>query len=178
MAILDLSKKLMYDFHYNFARKKWKKIEFCFTDTDSLSYEIETEDVFKDIAEDVEEKFDTSDFEKEPFLGFPVGKNKKKVGFFKDEACGKQIAEFCGHSFLPDGKEKTKCKGVSKAAVGKKITFQDNKYCLFSRKEAIRDMNVIRSRNHELFSETVLKIALNCDDDKRFILEDGIGILA
>ena len=66
-----------------YAKKKWEKIELCFTDADSFFYEIETEDVFKNTAEDVEEKFDTSDFEKEPFPGFPVGKNKKKVGSFQ-----------------------------------------------------------------------------------------------
>jgi len=63
MSILDLSKTLMYDFHYNYIKKKFSsKVNLLFTDTDSLCYEIETEDFFKDISADVQEKFDTSNF--------------------------------------------------------------------------------------------------------------------
>ena len=60
MAILDLSKTLMYDFHYKYGKKQ----KLLFTDTDSLCYEIETEDFFQDISGDVDAKFDTSNFEK------------------------------------------------------------------------------------------------------------------
>ena len=53
MAILDLFKTLMYEFHYEYAKKKWKDLQLCFTDTDSLLYEIGKEDFFADIAKDV-----------------------------------------------------------------------------------------------------------------------------
>jgi len=63
MSILDLSKTLMYDFHYNYIKKKFgSKVILMFTDTGSLCYEIETEDFFKDISADLQEKFDTSNF--------------------------------------------------------------------------------------------------------------------
>ena len=78
MGILDLSKSLMYDFHYKYILPKYgNKAKLLFTDTDSLCYEIETEDFFKDISGDVETKFDTSNFEKNHPSGIPVGKNKK-----------------------------------------------------------------------------------------------------
>ena len=56
MSILDISKTLMFDFHFNFAKKKWPNCRLCFTDTDSLLYEIETDDFLKDIAPHVDEK--------------------------------------------------------------------------------------------------------------------------
>ena len=62
-AILDISKTLMFDFHYNYIRKKYEdKAELLFTDTDSLMYLIQTEDFFKDIKKDIKKKFDTSDY--------------------------------------------------------------------------------------------------------------------
>ena len=78
MAILDLSRTRMYDFHYNYILPKYgKKEKRLFKDTDSVCYEIETEDFFQDISNDVEAKFDTSNFEKNHPSKIPVGKIKK-----------------------------------------------------------------------------------------------------
>ena len=97
MAILDLSKSLMYDFHYGYILPKYgKNQKLLFTDTDSLCYEIETEDFYKDISGDVEDNFDTSNFPKDHPSGIPVGKNKKVPGMMKDEAGGRIIEEFVG----------------------------------------------------------------------------------
>ena len=66
MAIVDLSKLLMYDFHYNYMLKKYN-IKVMFADTDSLCYEIKTDDVYKDLFQD-KELFDNSDYPKKTVL--------------------------------------------------------------------------------------------------------------
>ena len=91
ICILDLSKTLMYDFHYNYIKPKYgAKAKFSFTDTDKLMYEIQTEDFYKDINVDVKHRFDTN----HP-SGIPSGLNKM-LGMFKDEVGGKVIDEFVG----------------------------------------------------------------------------------
>ena len=185
MSILDLSKTLMYDFHYNYIKKKYGyKAKLLFTDTDSLAYEIQTDDFYADIAGDVERLFDTSDYPKDHPSGIKAGVNKKVIGMFKDEAAGNQIEEFVGlraklYSYkMFEGKEHKKCKGVKKNVVENTITHDDYKSTLFSRQEQYRTMNVIRSYKHEMYTEQVNKIALSSDDDKRVIREDGVHTLA
>ena len=85
LCILDLSKTFMYDFRYNYIAKKYgRKQNLLFTDTDSLAYEIKTEDFYQDISSDVEEKFDTSNYAKNPPSGIKTGCNKKVIGMMKD----------------------------------------------------------------------------------------------
>ena len=92
MCILDLSKTMMYDIHYNYIKEKYgQAATLLFTDTDSLAYEIDTEDFYKDINPDVERLFDTSNYPSSHESGIKVGVNKKIPGMFKDEAGGKQI---------------------------------------------------------------------------------------
>ena len=96
-AILDLSKTLMFDFHYNYIRERFKdKAELLFTGTDSLMYLIQTEDFYQDINRDIRRKFDTSDYPEKHPSGIKTGINKKVIGKFKDEASGKQITHFVG----------------------------------------------------------------------------------
>ena len=185
MCILDLSKTLMYDFHYNYIKKKYgSKAKLLFTDTDSLCYVIETEDFYKDISGDVEAKFDTSNYAKCHPSGIPVGVNKKVIGMFKDECGGKVMQEFVElraklYSYkMYEGQEQKRCKGVKQSVVRNKISFEDYKICLFSRKEQMRKTNVIRSHKHVVYTEEVNKVVVSADDDKRVILKDGIHTLA
>ena len=96
---------------------------------------------------------------------------------FKDEAGGKLLAEFVGlraksYSFITDKGEEKKCKGIKKSVVKKGLTHEDYKNCLLSQEEQRRTMNVIQSHQHEVYTETVNKIALSSKDDKRIICED------
>ncbi|XP_022777903.1 uncharacterized protein LOC111319374 [Stylophora pistillata] len=182
MCILDLSKTLMYDFHYNFIKRKYRdKAELLFTDTDSLCYEIHTSDFYKDIIDDVDRLFDTSNIPKEHSSGIPTGVNKKVIGMFNDEAGGKIIEKFIGlraklysYKMFEDGKEEKKCKGVKKGVVESTICYDDYERCLFDGEKQLRKMNTLRSRKHDMFMEEINKVALSADDDKRIILPDKI----
>ena len=185
MCILDLSKTIMYDFHYSYIKPKYgDKAKLLFTDTDSLMYEIETEDFYKDISGDVKDRFDTSNYPENHPSGIPTGINNKVLGMFKDEAGGRNIIEFVGlrsklYSILmEDGNENKKCKGIKKSVVERSIRHEDYKKCLITGKEQYRKQNILRSRDHEVYTEEVNKIALASMDDKSYILEDGINTMA
>ena len=185
MCILDLSKTIMYNFHYNYIKPKYGEMaKLLFTDTDSLVYEIETDDFYKDISPDVRDMFDTSNYPKNHPSGIETGVNKKVINMFKDEAGGKQIAEFVGlraklYSYRMDnGEEIKKDKGVKASVVKNTISFNDYMDCLFNKKPQMRQMNLIRSDKHDVYTETVNKVALSADDDKRIICEDGIHTFA
>ena len=185
MCILDLSKTVMFDFHYNYIKPKYgDKAKLLFTDTDSLMYLIETEDFFKDISEDVKDRFDTSDYPENHPSEIPTGINKKVLGMFKDAAAGKIIKEFVGlraklYSYkMDEGEESKKCKGIKKQVVTTSITHEDYKTCLRTGKEQLRKQNILRSYEHEVYTEEVNKVALSAQDDKRYILGDGVHTLA
>ena len=175
----------MYRFHYEYVKPKWgDRAKLLFTDTDSLCYEIQMDDVYEDISGDVNKWFDTSNYDKDHPSGLYSGKNKKVIGFYKDECGGKFIDEFVGlkaksYSFeTSDGKTEKKCKGIKKYVVKNHITHEDYKECLFSRQSQLRTMNTIRSRQHDVGSEQINKTALSADDDKRIVLKDKIHTLA
>ena len=142
--------------------------------------QIKTKDFYKDISDDVTEWFDTSNYKENHPSGIPTGMNKNVIGMMKDEAGGKQITEFVGlrsklYAYkMDDGKEEKKCKGVKKGVVKKEITLEDYKNWLFTKEEQQRTMNAIRSRKHNIHTETITKIALSANDDKRTITNDGV----
>ena len=189
-AILDLSKTLMYDFHYNYIKDLYdSRAQLLFTDTDSLMYEIKTKDFYEDIKDDIYEKFDTSDYPTNHPSELLTGINKKVIGKFKDEACGKQITHFVGlrpklYSYKMDRGSSgenppvKKCKGVKSNVVKKTIDFDDYVNCLLKDKKEMRTMKIIKSDKHEIYSKEVNKIALSNEDDKRMVLNDKIHTLA
>ena len=163
--------------------------ELMFTDTDSLSYLIHTDDFYKDISEDIKTKFDTSDYPPNHTSGILTGINKKVIGMFKDEVAGKQITHFvglrpklysfkveCGQGVQPLATKK--CKGIKKNVVKKGTSFEDYVHCLFSGEKQMRSMKIIRCENHDIYSKEVNKIALSNEDDKRKVLRDKIHTMA
>ena len=93
LSILEISKTLMYEFWYDYIKPKYSdNVKLCYIDTDSFIMYIRTEDLYKDIADDVEKRFDTSNYEVNRPL--PTGKNKKVIGLMKDEIGGKIMTEF------------------------------------------------------------------------------------
>ena len=130
LSILDISKVLMYEFWYDYMKPKYvNRVKLCYMDTDSFVMNIKTNDFYKDIANDVEKRFDTSNYEcNRPF---PIGKNKKVIGLMKDELGGKIITELVTlrpktYSYLTnDGKEDKKAKGTKKVRNKKMIKFDD-----------------------------------------------------
>ena len=177
MCILDLSKTLMYDFHYNYIKEKYgDKAKLFFTDTDSLTYEIETEDVYRDFWND-NDRFDNSDYpESSPYFD---NTNKKVIGKFKDEAAGIPITEFVGlrskmYSYIKDNNKGGKtAKGIKKNIIKNNIKHQDYKNVLLENKQIHHTMKTIRSSKHLLGSYEINKVSLSCFDDKRYILNNG-----
>ena len=182
MCILDLSKTLMYDFHYNYIKKKYgDKAKLLFTDTDSLTYEIEADDVYQDFFND-KDKFDNSDYsESSPYFDKA---NKKVIGRFKDEASGIPIIEFVGlrskmYSYMKDDScEARTAKGIKKYVIKKNITHENYKQTLFNDEQMHHTMKTIRSNNHQLGSYELNKVSLSCFDDKRYILNDCVTTYA
>ena len=177
MCILDLSKTLMYDFHYNYVKGRYNnKAKLLFTDTESLCYEIETKDIYKELWED-KQLFDNSDYPKDS-LYFSV-ENKKVIGKLKGEAAGVPIREFIGlrskvYFYVKDnGKNEKTAKGVRKYVIKKNITHDNYKDCLLNGKQMLHSMRTIRSDRHQIGRYELNKISLSCFDDKRYILADG-----
>ena len=182
MSILDISKTLMYDFHYNHIRKLYgNRAKLLFTDTDSLMYRLSTPDAYEDALKFVS-KFDTSGYSIDsPFYD---ATNKKVIGKMKDEADGVPIREFIGlrskmYSYeKEDGKGGRTAKGVKKYVIKKYITHDDYKRTLEEGLQMKHSMNTIRSDCHEVGTYSLEKITLSAFDDKRFLAADGIRSLA
>ena len=137
LPILEISKMLMYEFWYDYMKPKYNNnVKLCYMDTDSFIMDIKTNDFYKDIGNDVENRFDTSKYEVNRPL--PMEKNKKVIGLMKDELGGKIITEFATlrpktYSYLTDdGKEEKKTKVTKKCVIKKRIKFNDYKKCLLN----------------------------------------------
>ena len=134
----------------------------------SFIINIKTNDFYEDIANEVENRFDTSNYEvKRPL---PTGKNKKIIGLMKDELGGKIITEFVTYSYLTDdGKEDKKAKGTKKCVIKKMIKFNDYNKCLLDDEVILKSQQRFISKKHNAYTENINKIALSNNDDKRIV---------
>ena len=165
----------MYEFHYKDIKSKFDA-KLLFTDTDSLVYEIKTEDVYKKFYQD-KNLFDFSDYPLDSKFFDPT--NKKVIDKMKDELKGKKINEFVGlkskmYSLISvDDEEVTKTKGVNK----KKIRHEELVDVLFNKKVIRHNMKRIQSKLYRIGTYDVCKILLSCFYDKRYLLDDGVNTL-
>jgi hypothetical protein len=190
ISVLDLSKLHMQRFHYDFIKAKYgENAKLCYTDTDSFVYHIKTDDLYEDMYNFRDDKslklnglFDLSAYPKDS--KYHDTKNKKLVGYMKDELNGEVMTEIVAlrakcYSFKKDdGEYKNTNKGTSKTVNKNELTFDD--YCTSLEKQVkMERVNIrIASTKHELYTLAQTKTALNPFDDKRFLLNDGISTLA
>ena len=166
---------------------KFTNKKLLFTDTDSLTYEIKTNDFYEEIIPDLK-YFDTSGYPKEHFLYSSV--NNKVVGKFKDEVNGQIIVEFVGlrpklYSFITDNwyyeneenqlkleKNTKKSKGTDKATKANVLRHQHYKDCLTTKENFVASVTRIKSSHHNLSTVTSQKIILSYHVDKRVLTND------
>ena len=179
LSILDLSKITMYEFWYDYVKVKYEdRVKLCYMDTDSFVLNLRTKDFYKDISEDVKDRFDTSNFNCDRPL--PIGVNKKVIGLMKDELGGDIITEFVAlrpkaYAYITDDLvELKKAKGTKKCVVKKMLRFNDYKKCLFEKEKILKSQKRFKSENNSVYTECINKIALSCGDDKRIATSDGI----
>ena len=179
LSILEISKILMYEFWYDYMKPKYNdNVKLCYMDTDSFVMNIKTEDFYKDIANEVEKRFDTSNYEVNRPL--PTGKNKKVIGLTKDELGGKIITELVTlrrktYSYLTDDcKEYKKAKGTKKCVIKRIIKFNDYKNCLLKDEVILKSKQRFISKKHDVYTKNINKIALSDNNDKRILSSDKI----
>ena len=150
--------------------------------TSSLTTYIKTDDFYKDIANDVNARFNTSGYEiNHPLL---IGVNETVICLMKDELGGEIITELMAlrkklYSYdTLNGSVRKKCKGVKKCIVKKTLDFDDYKQCLFEGENAFRKQLLFHNKLHEAYTTEVNKLALSRNNDKQVIQIDGVSTLA
>ncbi|XP_071057056.1 uncharacterized protein [Onthophagus taurus] len=182
-TVLELSKLLMYDFYYDFLKPKYgEDVQLCYMDTDSFTVLIKSDDVYSDVKLNLD-KFDTSNYSPDNRFDIPL-QNKAVLGKMKDENCGNVMVEFIGlrskvyANRVANGRVTKKSKGIRKAVVKQKLSFQNYFHRLHSNSITSRKQLLFRSFNHTVFTVLQNKLALSPHDSKRCIDADGIKTLA
>jgi len=177
-TVLDNFKLLMYDFWYNRVKAIYgEKVNLLYMDTDSLLYQVETEDVYADMRESAED-YDFGDYPKDHPCYSTA--NKKVVGKFKDECYARPIAEFVGlrpkmYSILEAGNANVrKAKGIQRTVVKKDLCHELYKQCLDEHKEMKHNQVIIRSNGNQIGVYEQNRTSLSPMDTKKWIAVDGV----
>ena len=147
-----------------------------------------TEDIYRNIAGDVERWFDTSNYDENDERPLPIGKNKKVYGFFKDGLGGKILKEFVAlrpktYAYLIDvydddcNKDKIinkKARGTKTCVIKRELRFENYKDCLFNGEVVLKTQQIFKSDHHKVYTEEVNIISLSSNDDKRLQTFYGI----
>ena len=157
LSILEISKILMYEFWYDYMKPKYNdNVRLCYMDTDSFIMNIKTNDFYKDISDDVDNRFDISNYEvKRPLL---MGKNKNVIGLMKDELGGEIITEFVTlrpktYSYLTDDSKEDKTAKATKTCIIKKIIkFNDYKKCLLTDEVILKSQQRFIRTKHDVYA--------------------------
>lgn len=183
MAILDVSKVVMYEYYYNFLKLKYgENVCLAYTDTDSFVLHVKTDDFYADMKQNLE-RYDTSDYPEDNIFQMPRV-NKKVPGLFKDELKSEIITGFVGlRSKMYCVKTATedkmkKAKGVKKYVLKREIKYKDYVRCLKENKILSKRQNSFRSKKHIVYTIQQDKIALSPFDNKRHILPGRVRTLA
>lgn len=183
-VILELAKFYMYQFHYEVMKPKYgPALKLIYTDTDSLIYEIQTEDLYADFKTFPPGTLDFSNYPSDHSL-FST-QYKRVPGCFKDETGGQIIESFVGlrskmyslKMFDSSLSEVKVAKGVKRPIIIKDLSFDDYKNCLDNLESMEHSFHSIRSEKHKVFTFFQTKSTLSPFDDKRWILPDGINSL-
>ena len=166
LSILEISKTLMYEFWYDYMKPKYgDNVKLCYMDTDSFIMHIKTEDFYKDIADDVEKRFDTSNYDDECDRPLPKGNNKKVIGKFKDELGGEKImTEFVAlkpktYSYLMnDGGGYKKAKRTKKCVIKRRLKFNDYKDCLLNNVIILKSQQRFKSERHIYILKKLIRL--------------------
>lgn len=177
MAVLDISKIVMYNFFYNHLKEQYgDDVQLLYTDTDSFIIQVQTECFYTDMKNNIG-MYDTSDFPVNNVYGVPLC-HKKIPGLFKDELNSEIMTDFVGlrskmYSVLSEGVEiMKKAKGVKKSVLKKQIDFNDYLQCLVFGDVFKVIQNTFRTKLHTMYTITQEKVALSASDDKRATLDN------
>ena len=158
LSILEISKTLMYEFWCDYMKPKYgDNLKLCYMDTDSFIMHIKAEDFYKDVADDGEKRFDTSNYEVDKPLS--AGKNKKVTGLMKNGLRGKIMTEFVAlrpktYSYLTDDcAEDKKAKGKKKCVIKRRLKFSDYKDCILNNEIMLKSQQRFKSEKHDVYTE-------------------------
>ena len=184
-CVLELSKLLMYEFHYRYIKQQYnERARLCFTDTDSLCYHVVTDDIYADMKRNISH-FDTSNFPNDDRGLFSMT-NAKVVGKMKDECGGQAPRQFVGlrakmYSLQirrDDHKPKMTAKGINRTFVRHHLRHEMYLHTLQSKSITRAQYRRFQSKRHNVHTVPIDKVCLSAFDNKRFILNDGISTLA